>query len=129
MSSSRYVALPVSLLVACMPLIVNPQLFSACPQNRPHNEGCSQPTTATACANGSVPCEDRFEQDRWNGDFGCEDNGKNMTQCLNGTAQQQVICYEECACTYDELLGTCVWDDPCGFHWVIPKVISDCQQG
>lgn len=124
-----------AMAVAALLLAVNPNLFSACPNQKPLTQGCPQPPTVVSCK-GLTPapgkqCSNYTGQIIENGDFGCQDNGTNKTQCLDAKMDPQgtnlILCYKEYTCRPFIMGGACDWDLATAVsHNRLKKILVNC---
>ncbi len=96
-------------VVFALLLIVNPSLFSDCPKQKPYPQLCPEPPTVTKCNQSiNVPCNMVWEYQVSTGNFGCQDNSPNKTQCLTGTKQSDMVkCNVKFGCVPGAGPGTC----------------------
>lgn len=115
-------------LVVALVLAVNPNLFGECKHETTYNQFCPDPATTTDCKDAQPPCPNSKGQLRATGEFGCQDNGTKMTQCLDADVllkDSMVLCYREWTCS--ALGAGCQIDSATETkHYKLKKVEKPC---
>jgi hypothetical protein len=120
--SSRFLfsCLGVAALAVCGMFSVN-AVLATCPQTKAYERQCLE--TVSVCAGDMGGCTLRKQQESVLGNFGCNSNGENNTECID-SASTYAACYREYACVQ---YGTsCIKGNNTGNYNRLVKTTVNC---
>jgi hypothetical protein len=124
---AKSLRLAVLLSPFAVPLLCYHSVSGACPNTQVHLQACPDPSTVTTCERSYLLpelCDNGEGQYKSDGYFGCK-TATTATECLDGTAQDLMVCYTEVLCIWAQ--NTCVQFHLTAVpHYKVRKVTRPC---